>query len=94
MTSSVASKKVSMDPENFLKYLECPVSLEPLITAVTLCPCMHKINEGPAKRNFRFCYTGGVKEVQGLSSMQKASNNLSCRPHDAVHCSSCFWFFN
>lgn len=43
--------------ESILGELECPVSLEPLATAVTLTPCSHKLNESVAQK-----YFGGMRE--------------------------------
>jgi tetratricopeptide (TPR) repeat protein len=45
------------------KILECPVSLEPLTSAVSLTPCAHKINEEVAKSMFGEVINGSCSKT-------------------------------
>lgn len=62
--AAAASKSSNYDVENFLKALECPVNLDLLTDAVSLSPCMHKVNAAAAKAIYgqMISNEAGVKE--------------------------------
>lgn len=70
MTSAASSTKFDVD--NFTKALECPFGLDLLTEAVSLAPCMHKINEAAAKA----LYGAMVSEKEGV---EKRSPCLICK---------------
>ena len=49
--------------DSILSLLECPYELEPLTTAVSLAPCMHKINEAAALILYGIMKEGACSEV-------------------------------
>jgi hypothetical protein len=52
-SSSLSSSEMNVNNvENFIKSLQCPISLSLLDKAVTLIPCCHKINEVNAKEMY------------------------------------------
>jgi hypothetical protein len=60
-----------------LESLICPVTLEPLETAVTLIPCMHKVNESVA----RHLYPGTVIDDGEIAPFRSYYKCTVCREH-------------
>lgn len=61
---SSAASASSFDAGNFLTMFQCAVSLTPLEKAVSLEPCMHKINEDIAQRHFGTIAPGQLKAAK------------------------------
>jgi hypothetical protein len=49
-SSSTSSAPSPLALDNFINLMNCPIDTMPLLNAVTLVPCMHKVNELVAKR--------------------------------------------
>ncbi len=76
-SASVASVPV----DNFMNILTCPVNHQPLVDAVTLVPCMHKINAGPALRIFGGELTIPLKgmKLDGFVNKSQLCPHLGCK---------------
>lgn len=73
--SAAASSNVSsttFDQGRFLGLLQCPKGSGPLKTAVSLTPCMHRINEHIAKTHFNTEAPGRLKEAKACPVCKKS----------------------
>lgn len=50
-----------------LETMQCPLELKPLLTAVNLFPCNHKVNEAAAKELYGKCEISGACEKKGIT---------------------------
>ena len=60
----MAAVSSSMDANNLMKMLVCPVELEPLTTAVNLIPCGHTINAAVAEKLYGIMQNQSFVEKQ------------------------------